>query len=368
MEQLKALLPLGGSTLLGHCIKLFQDGGIEDVVVVTGHRAAETDTIVRISGARPVYNPDFASGMFTSIQAGVRMLDTRNTGFFLLPVDIPLVRSGTIKLLTESFAASPPLVAYPLYAGERGHPPLISMELVSALIDQPQPEGGLRSLLAAIEKQHPAQIRDVAVADANILFDMDTPEDYAAGRQRLAHRGYPDMAECEVILHQLYPMPEKGLAHGRLVAAVAVALCEAVMHHSGRALDSELCRTSGLLHDVAKGKPNHEQEGGRWLDELGFGRAAEIVAAHRDLVWEPGMALTEKEIVHLADKLVRGKRIISLAGRFEEKMALYQDNPEAIRAIRGRYELARRIAAAVETAAGRSLGDILSSFLAICSP
>ena len=360
MGQLKALLPLGSSTVLRHCIKLFQDSEIEDVVVVTGHRAAETDTIVRISGARPVYNPDFASGMFTSIRAGVHILDTRNTGFFLLPVDIPLVRSGTIKLLTESFAASPPLVAYPLYAGERGHPPLISMELVSALIDQPQPEGGLRSLLAAIEKQHPAQIRDVAVADANILFDMDTPEDYAAGRQRLAHRGYPDMAECEVILHQLYPMPEKGLAHGRLVAVVAVALCEAIRHHSGRALDSKLCRASGLLHDVAKGNPNHEQEGGRWLDELGFGRAAEIVAAHRDLVWEPGMAITEKEIVHLADKLARGKRIISLAGRFEEKMALYQDNPEAIRAIRGRYELARRIGAAVEAAAGRQIEDILS--------
>jgi len=100
------------------------------------------------------------------------------------------------------------------------------------------------------------------VADANILFDMDTPEDYAAGLHRFGRIGYPTMAECEVILHQLYPMPEKGLAHGRLVAAVAVALCEAIRHHSGRALDSELCRASGLLHDLAKGNPNHEQEGG----------------------------------------------------------------------------------------------------------
>jgi len=368
MGRLKALLPLGTTTVLGHCIKLFQDCGIEDVVVVTGHRAAEIEEIARSSGARPVFNPDFASRMFTSIQTGVHQLEARSTGFFLLPVDIPLVRSGTVTQLADSFAASPLLVAYPIYAGERGHPPLISTELVPAILNHPHPEGGLRSLLAAIATQHPAQIRDLSVADANILFDMDTPEDYSVGRQRLAHSGYPTMAECEVILNELHPMPEKGLAHGRLVAEVAVALCEAIMRHSDRTLDSELCRASGLLHDLAKGKPRHEQEGGRWLRELGFDQAAEIVAAHRDLVWEPGTAITEKEIVHLADKLARGSRIISLAERFAEKMGFYQDNPEAVRAIRGRYEQARRIGAAVEAAAGQQIEDILSHSLAICSP
>jgi CTP:molybdopterin cytidylyltransferase MocA/HD superfamily phosphodiesterase len=367
MGRMKALLPLGPATVLGHCIKLFQDVGIEDVVVVTGHRAAETGEIARFSGARTVYNPDFASGMFTSIQAGIRQLETRNSGFFLLPVDIPLVRSGTLKLLAASLSASP-LIAYPMYAGERGHPPLISMELVSTLINPSPPEGGLRSLLAAIEKRHSDQVLDVAVADANILFDMDTPEDYEIGRQRLKHSGFPTMAECEVILHQLYPMPEKGLAHGRLVAAIAVVLCEAIQLRHPAGLDPELCRVCGWLHDIAKGHAGHEQEGGRRLRELGFDRAAEIVAAHRDLVWDPETKITEKEIVHLADKLARGGKIISLAERFEEKMALYQDNPEAIRAIRGRYELARRIGAAVEAEAGRQIEEIISFSLAACSP
>ena len=368
MGQLKALLPLGTDTMLGHCIKFFQNHGIREVVVVTGHQARETEKIARFFDACPVYNPDFSSGMFTSIQAGVRQLDTGTSGFFLLPVDISLVRSGTVRLLTDSFTESPSLVTYPLFAGKRGHPPLISMELVSAIIDSPPLEGGLRSLLATIEKQNPSQFRDVAVADANILFDMDAPEDYAAGCKRLEHSRDPTMAECEVILFQLYPMPEKGLAHGRMVAAIAVALCEAIRQNRPASLDLDLCRVCGWLHDIAKGHPSHELEGGRWLRELGFGRAAEIIAAHQDLVWEPGTAITEKEIVHLADKFARGNRIISLTERFEEKMALYRDNPEAIRAIQGRYEQARQICAAVEAETGKQIEDILSYSLAQCSP
>ena len=39
MGELKGLLSLGGRTLLEHCVALFRDCGIEDVVVVTGHRA-----------------------------------------------------------------------------------------------------------------------------------------------------------------------------------------------------------------------------------------------------------------------------------------------------------------------------------------
>ena len=195
MVKLKALLPLGATTAIEHCIQLFHDCGIEDVVVVTGHRAGEIEDIARASKARPVYNPDFGSGMYTSIQAGASQLGSMCSGFFLLPVDIPLVRRDTIKLLAEFFATSLPLITYPLYAGKRGHPPLISIELVSGIIDQHHPEGGLRSLLATIEAQHPTQVQNVTVTDANILFDMDTPDDYASGLQRLAHNNYPTMEE-----------------------------------------------------------------------------------------------------------------------------------------------------------------------------
>ncbi len=108
------------------------------------------------------------------------------------------------------------------------------------------------------------------------------------------------MAEAEAILDHIHPMTEKGLAHGRMVGEVAGILCEAVIHHSGRGLSPHVCRVCGLLHDIAKGHPHHEATGAAWLRELGFDRAAEIVAAHKDMDWNPDMGVGERELVHVA--------------------------------------------------------------------
>lgn len=355
MGELKALLSLGGCTVLEQCVTLFRDCGIEDVVVVTGHRADEVGAVAKAAGARVTFNPDFADGMYGSIRTGVAQLAAHCLGFFLLPVDIPLLRCGTVSLLARSFAEAPARICYPVFAGRRGHPPLIHGECIPVILAAHQPEGGLRTLLAGIEAEQPTQVRKVQVADANIHIDLDTPEDFLAGCLRFDRRGLPTMAECEAILAHIHPMPAKGLAHGRAVAEVAVALGEAINRHSGRRLDLELCRVSGWLHDLAKGHPHHEAEGARWLDALGFERAAAVVAAHKDLEWTPQMGIGERELVHLADKLVRGNRLVSVEERFEEKLALYRNDPEAVRAIRSRYDQALRLAAAVEMETGQSL-------------
>jgi CTP:molybdopterin cytidylyltransferase MocA len=366
MGQLKATLPLGQGTVLEQCIDLFQKSGIDDIVVVTGYRSEETGAIARHAGACIAHNPAFADGMYSSIRAGVGHLDDQNSGFFLLPVDIPLVRPGTLKLLSRSFTAAPARITYPVFDGKRGHPPLISTALLPSIIEQEHPAGGLRSLLTAIEKEQSHLVREVVVPDANILFDMDTPDDYRRACVRYDHSAYPTMEECMVIVRHLHPMPEKGLAHGRLVAETAVVLCEAIAKRGLRNLDTELCRVCGWLHDIAKGHARHEQEGGRWLRTLGFDRAAAIVAAHKDLPWQPGEEITEREIVYLADKLARGSRTVDIAQRFEEKLALYTNDPEAVHAICGRYRQALQVAAAVEAEAGLELHDILAA-LAPCS-
>jgi CTP:molybdopterin cytidylyltransferase MocA len=368
MGALKALLPMGGLPVLEHCVSLFRDCGIKDVVVVTGHRADEVGAVAKAAGARVTFNPDYADGMYGSIRAGVEGLAGQCTGFFLLPVDIPLLRRGTVHLLARSFAEAPARMCYPMFDDRRGHPPLLHRECIPAILAERQPEGGLRTLLARIEAEQPAQVREVQVADANIHVDLDTPEDYRAGCLRFDRRSLPTMTECEAILAHIHPMPTKGLAHGRAVAEVAAALGDAVNRHSGRGLDLELCRVCGWLHDFAKGHPCHEAEGARWLDELGFERAAAIVAAHKDLDWTPQMGIGERELVHLADKLVRGSRLVHIEERFEEKLVLFRDDPEAIGAIRHRYEQAQRLATAVEAEMGQSLDFFAELAGGVCTP
>jgi putative nucleotidyltransferase with HDIG domain len=381
MGELKALLPLGDAgnvgnegegqrgerTVLEQCLTLFRQGGVEDLTVVTGHRADEVGAVAALARARLVHNPDFASGMYSSIRAGASALPDQCSGFFLLPVDLSLVRCGTIKLLTRSFAQAPARIVYPVFAGRRGHPPLLAPDLIPAIIQHEHPQGGLRTLLAQVEAEQPELVREVQVADANIHFDMDTPEDFLVGRRLFGRRAFPTMAECQAILDYLHPMPTKGLAHGRMVAEVAGALCEAINRRGELMLDPELCRVCGWLHDIAKGSRQHEEQGARWLRDLGFDRAAAIVAAHKDLPWTIDMVVSEREIVHLADKLVRGSRIVDISTRFEEKLTLYQDDPAAVRAIRSRFDQALRVGAAVEAEAGQTLEVITEMAFAACS-
>jgi hypothetical protein len=157
-------------------------------------------------------------------------------------------------------------------------------------------------------------------------------------------------------------MPERGVAHGHAVAAVAVRLGEELNRHGGT-LDLDLIHNAALLHDVAKGHPRHEAAGGEFLARLGLGGLAGIVAAHRDVPPPASGVLTEKEVVCLADKLVRGSQRISVRERFGEKLALYRHDAEACAAIRGRMGNALGLLDLVERTCGRGIEEILDGVL-----
>ena len=99
------------------------------------------------------------------------------------------------------------------------------------------------------------------------------------------------------------------------------------------------------------------------LAELGLSRLAPIVASHRDVPPPSSGVLTEKEVVCLADKLVRCDRRVGVEERFEEKLALYSLDAHACRAIRGRMNNALALRDLVERCCGRSIEEILEGVL-----
>ena len=110
---------------------------------------------------------------------------------------------------------------------------------------------------------------------------------------------------------------EARVAHCRAVAALADELCTA-LKDKGIPLDSEAIHTAALLHDIAKGDPDHAAVGGLWMKELGYPAVAEIVRQHT----EPDSdALNEAGLVFLADKLVRGAQRVELEERFSASLA-----------------------------------------------
>ena len=173
MGAFKPLLTIGPKTLLGHAISLFQNNTIDDIVVVTGHHSGDLQQELDRYPCRPVRNGSFTDGMFSSIKIGVENLDSALEAFFLLPVDIPLVRQDTLDKLIETMIQHPDaLIIYPEYRTRRGHPPLIRRDLATAILNH-DGQGGLRGLL----RNYRQQSRNVSVDDPYILLDVDTPND-----------------------------------------------------------------------------------------------------------------------------------------------------------------------------------------------
>jgi molybdenum cofactor cytidylyltransferase len=309
MKQFKPLLPLGEATVTDHVIKTFLSAGV-DVLLVAGYRHDDIEAGIKKRDISIVNNPDYEKGMFSSIQAGIRRLQPTHKAFFILPVDIPLVRPATIRRLKEAAAQYPDNIIYPTFAGKRGHPPLIPSSLIIAILGWGE-NGGLKAVLQAQEKL----AREIPVADSNILFDIDTPEDYQLLLERYKRYEVPTDEECDVILKEICKVAPDRMRHSFKVSGVAVAIGEAMIT-AGHKVDIDLVRTAALLHDIAKGQKKHDIAGGKILRELGFDKVGDIVAVHSDLAGGDLSLPLEAKIVYISDKFVGGEKVVSIEERY----------------------------------------------------
>lgn len=173
MGELKPLLPLGQSTVLQQTVTSCLRAGIRTVIVVLGHRHQELSRLLAGWSVQIVINPDYRTGMFSSVVAGLNDLPATVAGCFLLPGDVPLVQPTTFALLADAWQSSGASLIRPVCAGRQGHPPLIAARLFPGILAWQQ-AGGLRACLQHLA----ADSVMVEVADQGILLDADTPEDY----------------------------------------------------------------------------------------------------------------------------------------------------------------------------------------------
>ncbi|WP_027184234.1 HD domain-containing protein [Desulfovibrio inopinatus] len=146
--------------------------------------------------------------------------------------------------------------------------------------------------------------------------------------------------------------------HCRAVARLAVAMALA-LSDAGAGIDVELVAESAVVHDIAKGKPNHAASGAALLRSLGRSDLAHIVADHVDFTSFTG-PITEAEIVCLADKLVASDEYVGLEKRFSQKLARFGDTPEAREAVAGRRDRAEIALSRFENAAAMRIDSLVT--------
>ena len=360
MKEFKPLIKIGGQTLIERVVRLFQAAGVAEVVVVVGHRSDEIISVLEGTIARVVTNPDYRAEMLTSVQVGARVLQGRSDAFFVLPVDIPCIRSMTIRHLMERFSDRKALLCHPLFELRRGHPPLIDSSLIEKLLAW-HGEAGLKGFL----DEYGDRSLDVPVADAWIRRDVDTDEELAALRRDFERYTIPSSEECSVMLEHYLAVPEAIKAHSRAVAKAAMRIGE-VLNAAGKHLNLSLIHASALLHDICKGEKNHADKGAAWLERNGFPEVASIVAEHTDILWKEerkaGDAVDEMALVYLADKILGGERLLTLAERKEAALVKYGQEEAVRQNITARFNRAEKIQSAVEKITGRTLDSILRNY------
>jgi CTP:molybdopterin cytidylyltransferase MocA len=352
MGRIKPLMPTPRVSALETAVSRMRESGVGDVVVVTGHGGEQVAEEALRLNCRPVYNADYRTGMFSSVIAGVSSLDREIEAFFLLPADIPLVKPATYKSLIGSFyaGAARPDAVYPTFLGETVHPPLLKITLAEP-ISAWHGEGGLRAFLPLCA--HNA-LR-TPVADRATKLDMDTVEDYQTLLAYAKTEFYPDEDECAELL-RIAGTPDNVRPHARAVADAAFAISRELAIH-GVELDSRLLLSACLLHDIAKGKRDHEIRGAQWLSERGYGKVASVVASHGEPT--EGENLGEAEILYLADKMTDGISVSTLENRLSRMEEKFSRNDEARRNARRRISAAMAIQKKVEAVTGTALGEII---------
>ncbi|QDR79681.1 DVU_1551 family NTP transferase [Sporomusa termitida] len=352
MGDFKPLLPLGEKTVIETAVTSLRQGGISDIRVVAGHRAAELRPVLELHQVDIIENLDYAQGMFSSVVTGLKTFAGKADAFLLLPGDCPLIRRYTIRQLVQAYRRLAPAVAYPVFNGLRGHPPLISGRCYGSILTDPG-AAGLRGIL----DRFAADAVEVNVADQGVALDIDTPDDYKQLQAFYARQEIPTADECLAMLHR-YQADDRVMRHGQAVAEVGRRIT-GLLNQAGLNLSEELVVAGGLVHDLAKGNPNHSRRGERLITCMGFPALSGIIASHMDLEFTPEYVLDEAAVVFLADKLVQGDRIVSLSERFKPALTRFADSPEVISSVLQR----QRTAEAIRDRIGSMLG--ISSFEAM---
>ncbi|GGP07966.1 nucleotidyltransferase family protein [Nonomuraea glycinis] len=157
----KALLEHQGERLVDRGVRLLEEGGCHPVVVVLG---AATPQVRR---AVTVQNPDWASGMGSSLRVGLAAVPAEAEAVVIALVDQPFVRPEGVRALIDSGAE----VAVATYDGRRRNPVLIDRRHFAEVAALARGDVGARPFLAS----RPELVTEVACPGDPT--DIDTLED-----------------------------------------------------------------------------------------------------------------------------------------------------------------------------------------------
>jgi nicotine blue oxidoreductase len=162
----KSVLEVGGRRLVDRAVDVLHEAGPADVVVVAGARSLD------VPGARVVDNPDWRSGMGSSLRAGLAALPAESEAVVVMLVDTPGLGAAVVRRLIAAYDEGARVVVA-TYDGVPRNPVLLAREHWAEAGRLAVGDVGARAFLSA----YPELVTYVDCGDAGDPSDVDTPED-----------------------------------------------------------------------------------------------------------------------------------------------------------------------------------------------
>jgi molybdenum cofactor cytidylyltransferase len=185
MGQPKMVLPWGEITVIGHVVQVLSQGGVDQIVVVTGGARERVEKALQSFPVRCVFNSRYTQDeMLLSLRTGLSALPSECQAAMVALGDQPQIEPYVVQSLLESFRQSNSALIIPSYKMRRGHPWILAQDLWETVYALPT-GATMRDLI----RTHTGQITYLEVDTPSILRDLDTPEEYRQQRPKSSRQG-----------------------------------------------------------------------------------------------------------------------------------------------------------------------------------
>jgi molybdenum cofactor cytidylyltransferase len=180
MGRNKLLLPYAGGTVLERVVRTVRGGAVASVTVVLGATSPECSAVLGGLDVGITVNPCPEGGMLSSVKWALSQASEAADAFLFALGDQPQLRSEVLASLIRAAETDARSIFVPVYGGRRGHPVLFRALHRAEILALP-PTVGLNAVMHA----QPAEVAEVAAASDDVLWDIDTPEDYRRALEEL---------------------------------------------------------------------------------------------------------------------------------------------------------------------------------------
>ena len=171
----KLLADVGGKPMVRRSVEAVLASGAAPVVVVLGHQKEAVAASLEGLAVRLVDNPDFATGLSTSLKRGLAEVPEAADAALVCLGDMPFVTPAELGRLAAAFnPVEGRAIVVPTRGGKRGNPVLFARRFFAEM-QEVAGDSGAKHLIGA----YPEAVAEVEMTGDGVLTDIDTPESLA---------------------------------------------------------------------------------------------------------------------------------------------------------------------------------------------